>query len=160
MNNKDLLQAGYRYALSLIHHRSDAEDLVQEAWVKLMGTYGLVTSKSLFFTAIRTIYIDKYRRSRLFVIDSDKAYVDIADPVDELEIALSIKDMEKAMAELRGEEREALYLNIVEGYSAQEIAQLTGGSRNTILSLIYRGKQKLFKILAQQASPTSSRIVN
>ncbi len=31
MNDKDLLQAGYRYALSLRASTSDAEDVVQEA---------------------------------------------------------------------------------------------------------------------------------
>ena len=54
MNNKDLLQAGYRYALSLTQHRSDAEDLIQDAWVKLMRSYGAVNSKSLFYTTVRT----------------------------------------------------------------------------------------------------------
>ena len=31
----ELVQAGYRYALALTHHHYDAEDLVQQAWLKL-----------------------------------------------------------------------------------------------------------------------------
>jgi DNA-directed RNA polymerase specialized sigma24 family protein len=47
------------------------------------------------------------------------------------------------LASIRPEEREAIYLNIVEGYTAQEIAEITETSRNSILSLIHRGKKKL-----------------
>ena len=31
----ELLQSGFRYALSLAHHHQDAEDLVQQAWLRL-----------------------------------------------------------------------------------------------------------------------------
>ncbi len=34
------VQAGYRYAFSLSHNRHDAEDLVQQAWLKLTRRYG------------------------------------------------------------------------------------------------------------------------
>ena len=64
--------------------------------------------------------------------------------------------MEKALAVLCREEREVLYLNVVEGYSAQEIAILTDCSRNTILSLIYRGKQKFAQFLYKQVASSSS----
>ena len=51
-------------------------------------------------------------------------------------------DLDELLAFLRPEEREALYMNAVEGYSAREIAELTDRPRNTVLSLIHRGKKK------------------
>jgi RNA polymerase sigma-70 factor (ECF subfamily) len=51
--------------------------------------------------------------------------------------------MEALLAGLRTPEREALYLNVVEGYTAKEIGRLTDTSRNTVLSLIHRAKEKL-----------------
>jgi DNA-directed RNA polymerase specialized sigma24 family protein len=35
VNERDLLQAGYRDGVSLCHSRDDAKDLVQEAWLRL-----------------------------------------------------------------------------------------------------------------------------
>jgi len=47
-------------------------------------------------------------------------------------------------------EREALLLADVEGYTAQEIAELTGHPRGTILSLIHRSRGKLRRQLSQR----------
>jgi len=149
MDHKNLLQAGFRYAYSLTHHSSDAEDLVQTAWVKLLSSYGDVANKSLLFTSIRHVFIDNYRRKNLVVIESMETTAESVDNRDALNDSLCRKDIEKALNYLRCEEREAIFLNVVEGYSAQEIGQLTQRSRNTVLSLISRGKQKLRKVFGQ-----------
>ena len=47
--------------------------------------------------------------------------------------------LEQLLAKLRDIEREALFLHVVEGYSAVEIAALTGRPRGSVLSLIHRG---------------------
>jgi len=150
MDNKGMLQAGFRYAYSLTHHNNDAEDLVQAAWVKLLSSYGNVGNKSLLFTCIRNLFIDNYRRNNLVVIESMEIVPECVDNKDHLNESLSRKDIGQALNILRTEEREAIFLNIVEGYSAQEIAQLTQRSRNTVLSLISRGKQKLRKRFGQE----------
>ncbi|MBI3777250.1 MAG: hypothetical protein HY273_17190 [Gammaproteobacteria bacterium] len=36
----ELLQHGYRYALSLTHHKTRAEDLLQDAWVAVLQARG------------------------------------------------------------------------------------------------------------------------
>jgi DNA-directed RNA polymerase specialized sigma24 family protein len=36
-DQRELLQAAFRYAFSLTHHQYDAEDLVQSAWLKLLS---------------------------------------------------------------------------------------------------------------------------
>ena len=56
-------------------------------------------------------------------------------------------DMELLMSKLRPEESEALFLNVVEGYTASEISERTGSPRGTILSHIHRARQKLAKSL-------------
>lgn len=148
MDERDLLQAGFRYALSLRAGRQDAEDLVQEAWFRLHRHGGRVGSKSLLFTAIRNLHIDRHRRDRLVVFepldDADDAVDDGAEAIDARLVA---RDLEAPLASLRPEEREALFLMVVEGYSAQEVADFTGRARGTVLSLIYRAKQKLRRAL-------------
>jgi len=141
---KDLLQSGYRYALSLTHDEPDAEDLVQEAWLRVYGKKGKHISRPLLFTAIRNIYIDHYRRNKLVVFESfDETEHSTIAPLPDREVTTA--DLEKALHQLKPEERESLYLNAVEGYTTQEIADLTDRPRGTVLSMIHRSKQRLIR---------------
>ena len=146
MSERDVLDAGFRYALSLVHTEPDAEDLVQESWLRLYQKKGRKINKSLLFTSIRNLFIDQYRRGKLAVFEEfdEEREVSHANYSE-----VSIKDLELALAALRPEEREAIFLNSVEGYTAQEIADFTQRSRGTVLSLIHRGKQKMAKVLNQ-----------
>ena len=135
---EELLQRGFRYALSLCHNAEEAEDLTQDAWVRLSARRERIEI-GLLITTIRNICIDRYRRSRLIVVEAyDEEPADTGWDRDILP-----HEMEAALDQIRPEEREAIYLNIVEGYTAKEIAELTDTSRGTVLSLIHRGKQKL-----------------
>ena len=51
MKERDLLDAGFRYALSLVHSEADAEDLVQEAWLRLYQKKDREVNKSLLCTS-------------------------------------------------------------------------------------------------------------
>ena len=155
MKDRDLLQAGFRYAFSLTHQHHDAEDLVQEAWIRLSRLYGYVANKSLLFVTIRNLFIDQYRRKNLVLIDTLEPINEPAADDDLLQLTLTTEDIEQAMGSLRAEEREIIFLNIVEGYTAQEIAELTQRSRNTILSLLHRGKKKLVNELMNEATGES-----
>jgi RNA polymerase sigma-70 factor (ECF subfamily) len=141
---KDLLQAGYRYALSLTHHQHDAEDVVQTACLKIYSRYGRIKNKPLLFKTIRNLFFDQQRRDKLIqfqVLDNHQEIA--AGSTSSPETLSQTADLESLLGALRPEEREVLYLNAVEGYSAREIAKLSGQSRNTVLSLLHRGKQKL-----------------
>jgi RNA polymerase sigma-70 factor (ECF subfamily) len=134
-----LVQAGYRYALALTHHHYDAEDLVQQAWLKLTHRYGHVKHRTILYTAIRRLFYDQCRRGKIVTFGPLEGS---PEPTSS-ESAPSCDDLDVLLAGLRPEEREALYLNAVEGYTTREIAEQTGLPRNTVLSLIHRARQKL-----------------
>ncbi len=148
-----LLQAGFRYALSLCPERADAEDLVQEAWYRLVRRRGSVANRPLLLATIRHLYIDRYRRQRLVQFTPLEDVDEPVDPSRTLEALAAAKDLAKPLAKLRTQEREALFLHAVEGYSAAEIATLTRRSRNTVLSLIHRAKLKLAHFLGGEEIP-------
>ncbi len=156
-NLETLLQSGFRYACSLTHQHAEAEDLVQEAWLKLarrkQSGQHQSWNKSLFFVTLRNLYIDRYRRNRLVVLEPLDELSNGPDlrgaPGNEQEIAMDIQWLERSLSILRVEEREAIYLHLVEGYTAAEVAELTERSRNTVLSLIQRGRKKLVNALNQ-----------
>jgi RNA polymerase sigma-70 factor (ECF subfamily) len=158
MEGRDLLNAGLRYALSLVHAEPDAEDLVQEAWLRLYQKKDREINKSLLFTSIRNLFIDQYRRGKLAVFsqfDEEQEYPDLTSlPSD-----VTMRDLERALGVLRPEEREAIFLNSVEGYTAEEIANFTQRSRGTVLSLIHRGKQKMAKTLNEMWSERQENLI-
>ena len=111
---KELLNAGYRYACALRIDHSDAEDLVQESWLKVVRAYGTRITRAVFFRTIRNLYIDNYRRSQRYqhvsidnvthLTDShaESAVLDVGDP-----------QLNRCLARLRAPEREALFLTAV-----------------------------------------------
>jgi len=132
----DLLNAGYRYALSLSGERLNAEDLVHE----------------LLFRTIRHIFIDNYRRERRI----DHHHHTIAALEDHQighldESQAETQQLEKHLSTLRDVEREALFLAVVEGYTAEEIAAINDCPRGTVLSLVHRAKRKLKASFAASA---------
>ncbi len=143
---KDFLQAGYRYALALAHHHQDAEDLVQQAWLKLYRRYGGVEDLPLLFTAIRNLFFDQLQRKiRLHFVslegiqESDMTQ----SPKSGTGASLTRVDLERLLGNLKAKEREVLFFHYVQGYTGAEIGQLTGQPRGTVLSLLRRSKQKL-----------------
>ena len=146
----ELLDAGYRYAFSLTHDRADAEDLVQDASLALLATGGS-WERSYFFATVRNRFIDRYRRNKkvlfLALQPEDGAAAEPGDSSWEAPDVLQSGLLERALVRLRAEEREAIFLAVVEGYTAEEIGKMTDRPRGTILSLLHRSKQKLREFL-------------
>ena len=100
-------------------------------------------TKALFFTTIRNLYIDQYRRRKrvwFTTLTNEHEHLLTSVDTDGEETRVAIDQM---LSKLRDIEREALFLHIVEGYSTNEIATLTGRPRGTVLSLIHRSRKKL-----------------
>jgi RNA polymerase sigma factor (sigma-70 family) len=151
----ELLQSGFRYAFSLSHHRHDAEDLAQEAWLKLCVRYGGATSRAALFTTIRNLFIDRCRRANILAFDSwDEDPPNLTAPENAAPGAFA--DLDRLLKELRPGEREAIYLHYVEGHTAEEVGVITRQPRGTVLSLLHRALHKLKIAAAASASDAKS----
>jgi RNA polymerase sigma-70 factor (ECF subfamily) len=149
-----LLERGFRYAVSLTHDNMQAEDLVQEACVRMVrikhpwhATY--------FFTIIRNRFIEQYRHKKKFpfIALDEIGKKDIPEERllrDEENIVTDAESLEKALSSLKTEEREMLYLFVVEGYTASEISKMTSRPRNTVLSIVHRTRIKLRAFLENE----------
>ena len=143
LDDRRLIHSGYRYALSLTHNRHDAEDLIQQACLKVLHSRGTLVGKSYLFTAVRNLFYDGLRKERSHstaeviadsIMDESASHIQAVDQKMDLEVILGC---------LRPEEREVLFLNCVEGYTAEEIGSLTKLPRGTVLSLLSRAKKRL-----------------
>ena len=141
-----LLQSAFRYALALTHDAAEAQDLVHDACLSVLRAGGPWQTAYLF-AAVRNRYIDRWRKGRklLFVpLDADSESLSKSTDIDE---AVDAEALHRALGTLRPDERETLFLAVVEGYTAQEIADMTQRPRGTILSLLHRTKEKLRNLL-------------
>jgi len=157
----DLLNTGYRYALSLCANQHDAEDLTHDAWLSVAMQYGTDFGTKVLLSTIRNRFIDQYRRHRNWQIIAKDLLISAQRRQIEAQSEHSVLwefDLQPHLAKLRPVEREALFLQAVEGYTAAEIAELTSTSRGTILSRISRARAKLQKSIEKQERMSSRTV--
>lgn len=138
----------------------DADDLAQEAFVRAWRGLGRFRGDSTFRTwlygvtvnVVRTHYAKRKRFQRLFWTASRQA--EDADPLDRAatdpgtEDALIMRNgIDRALATLPGELREAVTLRDVQGLDYREIADVLGVPIGTVESRIFRARQKLRPLL-------------
>ena len=148
-SDEQLLQDGYRYALSLSSRHHDAQDLVQQAALRLFRKYGELKNRGVVFTTVRNLFYDQKRREKIVPIDSLDE-LEHKDDESPRELAVhsdpdhhSTSDLEVMLEQLAPNEREVIVLHYLFGHTAREIGELTNRPRNTILSMLSRTRQKL-----------------
>lgn len=141
---EDLLHSGFRYALSLAGDSARAEDLLQDAWLAVLKAKG-PQHRPYLYSAIRSRFLNLNKREKLISVVSLsdvpelEGTIEAGNAFDYFDNAL----LERALAQLRCVEREALFLLVVEGYTASEISSFTQQPRGTVLSHIHRAKAKV-----------------
>jgi RNA polymerase sigma-70 factor (ECF subfamily) len=160
------LDALYRTALRMTRSEADAEDLVQETYIRAFrfrDQFTLGTNmKAWLFRILTNTFINTYRRKTaqpevtdLEGIDEFSLYRRMADdraastsPDPEAELLNSVVDTEvtDALEELPEKFRTAVLLD-VEGFSYKEIAEMLGIPIGTVMSRLHRGRKFLQKRL-------------
>ncbi len=142
-----LMTRGYRFAMSLCGDPAQADDLTQDAWLSVRKARGPETP-AYFFRAIRSRWIDTLRKPVLYVVTDEPPDGEVA-PIGQRQVD-DRSELAPLLAALRPDEREVLYLCVVEGYSASEAGALIGKPRNTVLSLLHRGRARVREVLADE----------
>ena len=153
------LGAAYNLARWLLHNEHDAQDVVQEAYLRALksfsGYYG-GDSRSWLMTIVRnTCYTWLHKNRALQLSDPiedklDEVGLDFADP--EM-ILLQIADSQmvrQALQELPVEFREVMVLREMEDLSYKEIADIVDVPIGTVMSRLARGRKRLQALLAKR----------
>ncbi len=143
---REALLGAYRYALALTHDEWLANDLLGDACLSVLRASGPLDNAYLL-KAVRSRFIDHCRRAgggRPRVVSLKGEACPPARPErvghDDGDAATTL---DRALAALRPEEREVLFLHAVTGLTAREIATISDQSRSTVLSLLQRGRSKV-----------------
>jgi len=160
------LDALYRTALRMTRSEADAEDLVQETYIRAFrfrDQFTLGTNmKAWLFRILTNTFINTYRRKAaqpevtdLEGVDEFSLYRRMADdraasssPDPEAELLNSVVDTEVTAAlEALPEKFRTTVLLDVEGFSYKEIAEMLGIPIGTVMSRLHRGRKFLQKRL-------------
>ncbi len=160
------LPAAYNLARWLARNNSDADDLVQEAYLRALNFFDGFRGgdgKSWLLTIVRNTYYSWMRRNRAGAqaVEFDEA-IHAIDPYSATpESALLEKtdrlELIAALEKLPDEFREALVLREMEGLTYHQIAELAGIPLGTVMSRLARGRQKLLEILSTRPAARGAK---
>src|SRR4051812_23656409 len=149
------MDAAYNLARWLAGNDPDAEDVVQEAYLrafKFFGGFRGGNSRPWLLRIVRNAFYDWLKRNRCEEITPfDESIHDIAQekpgPDTLLLTKVDHEMLHQAVAELPVEFREILVLRELEGFSYKEIAELADVPIGTVMSRLARAREQLRKML-------------
>ncbi|GAB4353088.1 MAG: sigma-70 family RNA polymerase sigma factor [Gammaproteobacteria bacterium] len=150
----------YRYAYWLCKESAQAEEVVQEAFLRAWKSFDKLedekAAKSWLFTIVRRENARLYERKRLDMVDDvDFGRVEGSREYDTSTEAFVLR---RALDSLADEYREPLMLQVIGGYSSAEIADQLGIKPGAVMSRLFRARQRLRAILEGEGdlSPATS----
>jgi RNA polymerase sigma-70 factor (ECF subfamily) len=142
----------YRTAYGMLKNRSDAEDVPQTIFMRLLQG-GLPTdfqrhSKRYLYRAAVNLSLDVIRARKRQKFTADVENLDVPIDASETDAAEEThRRLAEAVSELRPEAAEILMLRYVHSYTEREIAKLLGVSRGTIAIKLFRSRARLKKLM-------------
>ena len=146
------VQAMYNVAVRMVNHSEDAEDIIQEVFVKVFRNLHTFQGESTLGAWIKRItvnttlnFIRKEKRNK--EVDLAEG-TDIPEIIEEIDAAkYSMAQIHHAIKQLPERCRVVLSLFLIEGYQHQEIAAILGITVSTSKTQYRRGRQLLQEIL-------------
>lgn len=142
----------FRYAYWLGKSRQLAEDLTQETFMRAWRAFDSLQSegaaKAWLFTILRrenARRFEKFQPDLDDIEDHQSALPDarVHEPDQQMEMRL----LHKAIADLEPEYREPLILQVIGGFSGEEIATMLDLNNNTVMTRLFRARNKLRAVL-------------
>jgi RNA polymerase sigma-70 factor (ECF subfamily) len=150
----------YRMAFRLMGNREEAEDMVQEVYVKLWGMrnelpkYKSIEALSIRIT--RNLCLDQLRRRKVnydaLKAEKLKQQENTNTPEGELERKEEEKIVHQMIAALPEPQRSLVHLRHLEGKEYEEIAEMVNMNVNAIRVSISRARKQMREMLQKQYS--------
>ena len=158
------LDAAYNLARWLTHNDQDAEDVVQESYLrafKFFDGFHNTDSRPWLLAIVRNTYYTLLQQQRMHDVvtpfDEEVHSLDIENQNPEELLLQSINSqlLKDAINDLPVEFREVIVLRELEDLSYKEIAEIAGIPLGTVMSRLARARKKLQLHLTQHMSKES-----
>ncbi len=134
----------YNYIYRIVYNREDAEDLLQEVFLKIFKNIDSIDFKrnlrSFIFKIARNSCIDFLRKRKSRIPFIEEIYESKNDIYERMKLKGKI---ERALLNLKEEDREIIILKYIENFKIKEISEITGIPENTVKIRIFRALKKL-----------------
>lgn len=167
------IDALYGYAITLTRDQTEAEDLVQETYLRAVRAFGqLVPNSNLkgwLFVIMRNAWLNQVRHTRNGprFIELDNEQEDLARWPDQLARdpyvvylrKIELQEIKQAIESLPRLYREIVVLRDIEGFSYQQIATLLDCPAGTVMSRLGRAREKLRRLLRSWQTNKAAKAV-
>jgi RNA polymerase sigma-70 factor, ECF subfamily len=152
------LDAAFNYARWLTKNDADAEDVVQDAYVRALRFFSSLRgedARAWLLTIVRNTWYGRFPRragSGVMMTVADEAADNRADASPDPEAQViqqqTVEQVRRALETLPTDFREVLVLRELEGLSYKEIAAIVGIPIGTVMSRLARARERLADVLA------------
>jgi RNA polymerase sigma-70 factor (ECF subfamily) len=157
------LDAAFNYARWLTKSDADADDVVQDAYVRALRFFSSLRgedARAWLLTIVRNTWYGRFAKragsEQTLVFDEikDERRDDGLDPEALLIQQQAVDGVRRAVEELPADYREMIVLRELEGLSYKEIAAVVGIPIGTVMSRLARARERLLAILGTAAAAT------
>ena len=143
-----------RFAVHLVGNREDAEEVVQDTFLRAYRALGRYEERERFGAWLLRILVNRARtvsaigrrREKMFPEQVDETLPEASEahPADRAALR---EEVARALSQLGREQREAFLLHYVEGMSYEEMAAITGSGVSALKMRVKRSCERLREIL-------------
>jgi RNA polymerase sigma-70 factor, ECF subfamily len=159
------LDALYHVALRLTRNRAEAEDVVQEAFLRAFRSFHRfnpgTNCRAWLFTILRNVFLNRVRTQGREVLEAEMGGVDQVEVMADTQVGANPEerflqtvlhgDVDRALMTLPLAFREAVLLVDIEGLTYREVADIVGCPIGTVMSRLSRGRALLRRSLVRFA---------
>lgn len=154
-----------RYATHLLGDPADAEDAVQETFVRAYRYLGRYREQDRFrgwlwrilINRCRTLASERARRPQPQALDTLAQQADPASPDLDLDRRLLRAELASALQTLPTEQREAVLLHFADGLSYPQMAAATGAGVSALKMRVHRACERLRNLLTPLPNSATSK---
>jgi RNA polymerase sigma-70 factor (ECF subfamily) len=149
-------------ALGVMRNPDDAADALQDAYISAFRRADSFRGDARVTTWLHRVVVNacldrlrslRVRATEMLPEDLDRAPELAAEPVDPVEAAQDRAQIIAALGRLNADQRAALVLVDMQGYSVEEAAAILGCASGTVKSRCARGRARLLPLLAALREP-------